>query len=161
MQIKLVLKRNGLYSLSFYEPCLKTGLNTCLIWLPMCGRQPLVALCPLQMRLQRQNLLWPQCLPACSSQPHFLRRFLFFILCLAGCLCGTSVNYYVISKLDLCSSLVKNEPARSTSSNSKKQKHFCCTNIDKTTIWRLRMKTLIWTLLYGFRTTCVFARCLL
>ena len=46
---------------------------------------------------------------------------------------------------DLCSSLVKSEPARSTSSNSKKQKHFCRTNIDKTTIWRLRMKTLIWT----------------
>ena len=40
----------------------------------MCGRQPLVALCPLQMRMQWQNLLWPPCLPACSSQPQFLRR---------------------------------------------------------------------------------------
>ena len=40
----------------------------------MCGRQPLVALCLLQMRMQWQNLLWPPCLPACSSQPQFLRR---------------------------------------------------------------------------------------
>ena len=42
--------------------------------LTMCGRQPLVALCLLQMRMQWQNLLWPPCLPACSSQPQFLRR---------------------------------------------------------------------------------------
>ena len=34
----------------------------------MCGRQPLVVLCPLQMRMQWQSLLWPLCLPACSSQ---------------------------------------------------------------------------------------------
>ena len=42
----------------------------------MCGRQPHVVLFPLQMRMQWhwQNLLWPQCIPACSSQPQFLRR---------------------------------------------------------------------------------------
>ena len=40
----------------------------------MCGRQPLVALCPLQMRMQWQSLLWPLCLPACSSQLQFLQR---------------------------------------------------------------------------------------
>ena len=41
----------------------------------MCGRQPLVVLCPLLMRMQWQNLLWPPCLPACFSQPQFgLRR---------------------------------------------------------------------------------------
>ena len=46
---------------------IKNCLKTFLVRLPMCGRQPLVALCLLMMKMQCQSLHWPQCLPACSS----------------------------------------------------------------------------------------------
>ena len=40
----------------------------------MRGRQPLVALCLLLMKMQWQSLQRSQCLSACSSQQQFLRR---------------------------------------------------------------------------------------
>ena len=74
MQIKLVLKRNGLYSLSFYSVWkLKKKQLILALTAYNVGGSPFIAalvLCPLQMRMQWQNLLWPQqCLSACSSQP--------------------------------------------------------------------------------------------
>ena len=53
---------------------IKNWLKAFLLWLPVCGTQPLVALCLLLMKMQWQSLQWPHCLPACSSQQQFLQR---------------------------------------------------------------------------------------
>ena len=64
--------------------------NTFLLWLPMCGRQPLVTLCLLLMKMQWQSLQQPHSLPACSSQQHFLWRM---SSCTAQSCCLESWNH--------------------------------------------------------------------
>ena len=61
-------------TICYWTGLMKNWLKTFLLWLPMHGRQPLVALCLLLMKMQWHSLQWPHCLPACSSQQQFLQR---------------------------------------------------------------------------------------
>ena len=74
MQIKLVLTRNSLYSLSFYSIYIKNWLKhifvlTAYVW----KAAPCSALPTADENAVTESAV-TNCLPACSSQPQFLQR---------------------------------------------------------------------------------------